>query len=27
LVKDLTAKGAHKELIAELRQILEQQDG
>ncbi|MGB3491235.1 MAG: hypothetical protein WBA57_00800 [Elainellaceae cyanobacterium] len=27
LLKDLTAKGAHKELIAELRQILEQQDG
>ena len=27
LLKDLTAKGAHKELITELRQILEQQDG
>ena len=27
LLKDLTAKGAHKELIAELRQILEHQDG
>ena len=27
LLRDLTAKGAHKELIAELRQILEQQDG
>ncbi|WP_204140905.1 McrC family protein [Halomicronema sp. CCY15110] len=27
LLRDLTAKGAHKELIAELRQILEQTDG
>ncbi len=27
LLRDLTTKGAHKELIAELRQVLEQQDG
>jgi len=27
LLRDLSAKGAHKELIAELRQIVEQQDG
>lgn len=27
LLRDLTAKGAHKELIAELRQIVEPQDG
>jgi len=27
LLRDLSAKGAHKELIAELRQILEQQNG
>jgi 5-methylcytosine-specific restriction enzyme subunit McrC len=27
LLRDLSAKGAHKELIAELRQIVEQQNG